>query len=186
MRILPALVLVATIPALLYEKPVISPLSSTTRVVWATEKRVGSPVPTPTPQATIEPSIREHGESQSRTDEIKTQDQEVDALVDFYSEKYTPNKYEKSIMKAKLHFLLSKESKHGLDKNHGDNGKAGGPLQFHEPTYIGYRKIMIKRGLTDYIGSRYDYKDAIETTAWAISDGRESSWGPIMRGEIKI
>lgn len=77
MRILPALVLVATISAFIYEKPVISPLSDTTRVVWATEKRVGSPQPTPTPEASIEPSIREHGESTSRTDAIIQEIQKV-------------------------------------------------------------------------------------------------------------
>lgn len=77
MKILPALIVLASLPILLYEKPVISPLATTTRVVWATQERVGSPQPTPTPQATIEPSIREHGEETSRTDEIIQEIQKV-------------------------------------------------------------------------------------------------------------
>ena len=110
----------------------------------------------------------------------------LDTWVDRYSEEYTDNPYAKSIMKAKLHFLLSKETHHCENKGSGDNGLALGCLQFHASTYKGYRRIMIERGLVDEIGSWDNPEQAIETAAWAISDGRENAWGPIMRGEIKI
>jgi hypothetical protein len=85
-----------------------------------------------------------------------------------------------------LHYLLLREQNYGGSNNCGDSGKACGPLQFHEPTYIGYRKIMIQRRLIDIVGSRFNMDNAIETAAWAINDGREGAWGPIARGEIKI
>ncbi len=110
----------------------------------------------------------------------------IDEMVDFYATRYTKNASQKSWMKTTLHFLLYKESKHGEDKQQGDGGLAGGPLQFHEATYQEYRQIMMKRGLTDHIGSRYDLEDAIETATWAISDGRQNAWGPIARGEINL
>ncbi len=110
----------------------------------------------------------------------------IDQLVDKYATTYTQNESQKSWMKAIVHFLLYKESKHGADKQQGDGGLAGGPLQFHETTYVGFRRIMIDRGLTTYIGSRFDLNDAIETAIWAIADGRENNWGPIVRGEIKL
>jgi hypothetical protein len=36
------------------------------------------------------------------------------------------------------------------------------------------------------MGSRLDMENAIDTAAWAIADGRETAWGPIARGEIKL
>ena len=147
-----------------------------------TPSQVVSPTPVPTPKIPVvipEPIIE-------KAQTIEPVSIEIDILVDKYAEKYTKSLNDKSIMKAKLQFLLSKEAKHGLSKNHGDGGKAGGPLQFHEPTYIGYRKLMMKKGLVDFIGSRYDYDNAIETTAWAIADGRGTAWGPLLRGEIDL
>jgi len=113
-------------------------------------------------------------------------EENLDTWVEQASEKFTDNAVAKSILKAKLHFLLSKESKHGLSKNCGDGGKSCGPLQFWESTWIGYRKLMIKEGVAEEIGDRFNMKQAIFTTAWAIADGRELAWGPIKRGEIKI
>lgn len=110
----------------------------------------------------------------------------VDKLVDTYSKKYGVDTYKQNRTKAMIHFLLLKEQNYGGSDACGDGGKACGPLQFHEPTYIGYRKIMIRRGLVSEIGSRLDMKDAIETTAWAINNGRETAWGPILRGEINL
>lgn len=110
----------------------------------------------------------------------------IDDLVDTYSKKYGKTRYQANAIKVKLHFLLLKEQNYGGSNNCGDSGKACGPLQFHEPTYKAYRKIMIKNGFVTELGSRLDMEDAIETTAWAISDGRETAWGPIARGEIKL
>jgi hypothetical protein len=111
---------------------------------------------------------------------------DIDKFVNLYSDKYGKTRYEKNRIKALLHYLLLREQNYGGSDNCGDSGKACGPLQFHEPTYIGYRKIMIQRGLVKEIGSRLLMANAIETAAWAISDGREQAWGPVARDEIKI
>lgn len=108
----------------------------------------------------------------------------IDQMVEKHSTKYS-DRLGKSHTKALLHCLLNKESHYGEDKGMGDGGLAGGILQFHESTYIGYRKIMIKSGLVKSIGDRFDYENAIETTAWAINDGRGNAWGPILRGECE-
>lgn len=110
----------------------------------------------------------------------------VDEMVDKYADKYGKTQSYKNRTKALLHFLLYREAGYGSNKNCGDSGLACGPLQFHEPTYQGYRKIMIKEGHVDHVGSRLNMEDAIETCAWAVNDGREEAWGPYMRGEIKL
>lgn len=110
----------------------------------------------------------------------------MDTWVDEYSEKFSSSIMSKHQLKATLHYLLLRESRYDDDKGCGDNGKACGPLQFWQDTYIQYRNEMIKLGLTNHIGSRYNQKDAIETTAWALSVGRGKAWGPILREEIKI
>lgn len=109
---------------------------------------------------------------------------ELDRIVDKNAKRFSYGSADRySELKATLHCLLYFESKHTAANGHGDNGKAGGPFQFWEGTYEGFRKIMIKKGLTDHIGSRYDLEDATETTAWALVDGRGLNWGPILRGE---
>lgn len=80
-----------------------------------------------------------------------------------------------------MHCLANQESKHGEDKGHGDGGLAGGPFQFHESTWQNMRTTMRKAGLIHEIGSRYDFKEAARTTAWAIAHGRAYEWGPIAR-----
>lgn len=109
----------------------------------------------------------------------------IDASVDKAAEQFGKGKGGYSDMKKTLHCLLYYETKHGYDKGHGDNGKAGGILQFHEPTWQRMRKKMIKQGLVEDISNRYDEHNAIMTTAWAISEGRGSEWGPILRGECQ-
>lgn len=104
------------------------------------------------------------------------------SLVDESITKYGKGK-DQSHLQSLMHCLLDKESKHGANRSRGDSGKASGILQFHQPTYISFRKIMMKRGLVDYLGSRDNDQDAIETTVWALVDGRGSNWGPILRGE---
>lgn len=110
----------------------------------------------------------------------------IDSMVDMYANKYGKTKWTKLRTKTILHYLLLREAAYGNTKTCGDSGKACGPLQFWEATYISYRNIMISRGLTTVIGSRWDMEQAIETAAWAINDGRERAWGPIARGEIKL
>lgn len=80
-----------------------------------------------------------------------------------------------------MHCLAHREAGHGASNGHGDGGKAGGPFQFWEDTWTGYRKLMIKEGKATEIGSRYDFKEAARTTAWAMSTGRAKAWGPILR-----
>jgi hypothetical protein len=111
--------------------------------------------------------------------------QTIDEKVDFYANKFGKTAWTKLRTKTLLHYFLLRESAYGNTKVCGDNGLACGPLQFHEATYQGFRKIMIKRGLTTEVGSRLDMDNAIETAAWAINDGRENDWGPYARGEIK-
>jgi hypothetical protein len=110
----------------------------------------------------------------------------VDDYVNKYADKFGKTTISRQQIKVKLHFLLYKESKYGVDTGCGDSGKACGPLQFHEATWYSYRQIMLDRGLIEEIGDRYNMEQAIETTAWAISDGRELAWGPIKRGEIDL
>lgn len=108
----------------------------------------------------------------------------VDELVDIYSFRYGKTRYERNRIKALLHFLLLKEQNYGGSDSCGDHGLACGPLQYHQATYESFRKIMMKKGFVKTMGSRLNMKDAIETTAWAISDGREGNWGPVARKEI--
>jgi hypothetical protein len=110
----------------------------------------------------------------------------VDEMVDKYSAKYGKTVWLKNRTKVMLHFLLLREQNYGGSNNCGDSGKACGPLQYHQPTYIGYRTIMMNKKLVDHMGTRLDMEDAIETTAWAINDKRETAWGPIARNEIKL
>jgi len=111
---------------------------------------------------------------------------EIDCWIDKYANKFGKTTDEKQQIKVKLHFLAYRESRYGLSEGCGDSGKACGFTQFHEPTWQGYRKIMLKDNLITEIGSRLNVEQAIETTAWAISDGRETAWGPIKRSEIKL
>lgn len=84
-----------------------------------------------------------------------------------------------------MHCLAHREAGHGRSGKatdaHGDNGLAGGPFQFHEATWERMRSQMIKQGVATETGSRYDFKEAARTTAWAIANGRAKEWGPILR-----
>jgi hypothetical protein len=112
--------------------------------------------------------------------EVIKEAENVDTWVGKYVDQYFKD-HRKSEVRMIMHCLLHRESGHGASKGHGDGGKAGGPLQFHQPTWNGYRKIMFDRGLITEIGSRYDAEQAIHTTVWAIADGRARAWGPIYR-----
>jgi len=120
----------------------------------------------------------------SPTPIIKTPEiEDVDILTGQAIDEFYKGPGDRSYMRQLMHCLLFKETKHDYSKDHGDGGLAGGPLQFHQPTWEGYRKIMIEEGYAKEIGSRYDLKEAIRTTVWAIRDGRGNAWGPILRGE---
>lgn len=114
-------------------------------------------------------------------DDFKKTDTFVgDAVDEFFT-----NPSQRSEVRMIMHCLLNRESKHNVSKGKGDGGLAEGPLQYHEGTWIGYRKIMIKRDLATEIGSQFDLKESIRTTVWAISDGRATAWGPILRYQNK-
>lgn len=117
---------------------------------------------------------KETPDSQSETKEVD----QVSQWVSQYADKFTNTPTQESKMKYQLHCLLYFESKHTAAKGCGDNSKACGALQYHEPTWYGFREIMFKRGLIKTIGDRMNVEQAIETTSWAISDGRIMSWGP--------
>lgn len=128
----------------------------------------------------------EHGPIEEHTRELplqeypeveKTNDQHVGDAVDYFFE----SAQQRSEARMIMHCLLHIESSHGANKGHGDNGMAGGILQFWEETWAGYRKIMINEGYTEAISSRYNEKDAIYTTVWALKTNRGKAWGPIYR-----
>jgi hypothetical protein len=116
-----------------------------------------------------------------KTEVVETPPANADYWVGKYVDQYFELPGQQSEMRMIMHCLLNREAKHGYDQGHGDGGKAGGPLQFHNPTWIAYRKIMMEEGLVDELGSRYDMEQAIHTTVWAIHGGRAKAWGPILR-----
>ena len=109
-------------------------------------------------------------------DTADTIDEMVGEAVDHY---FTGTRA--SEVRMIMHCLLHRESGHAGSNRCGDSGLACGPLQFHNPTWKAYRKIMIDRGEATEIGDRHDLRMAIWTTVWAISDGRATAWGPISR-----
>lgn len=113
------------------------------------------------------------------------QAQNLDTWVDKYAEKYATPKLTKSKLKYQLHCLLYYESGHYATNKCGDSGLACGAMQYHQATWAGFRNIMLKRELITEIGDRFNLEQAIETTAWAIADGREYNWGPILRGKCQ-
>lgn len=110
----------------------------------------------------------------------------IDEMIDIQCNKYEKTDGRINRCKAMMHFLAYREAGYGSNKSCGDGGLACGIMQFHEATYKSYRKIMIKLGHVSHEGSRWNEYDAIETTAWSISTGREKAWGPILRGEISL
>lgn len=110
---------------------------------------------------------------------LDTRDTNISSIIEDAVDEFLPNHRSESLMI--MHCLAHRESGHGVSKAHGDGGLAGGPYQFHEATWQRMRKQMIKQGYAEEIGSRYDLKEAIRTTAWAIREGRALEWGPILR-----
>jgi hypothetical protein len=110
----------------------------------------------------------------------------VDDMVVASAEKYGKSDEDINRLRVTLHFHLFKESRYGAVKRCGDSGRACGPLQFWAETFTAYRRVMIAQGHAREIGSRLDLETAIDTTAWALANGRQLAWGPLKRGEIKL
>jgi len=117
----------------------------------------------------------------------------IDLLVGKYVDKYAKGVDQKSLLRATMHCLLYKESKHNQVDARGDSGMASGPLQFWDETWSRMRKQMKREGIIENIGIQTDLEDAIETTVWALVSTPEKTlrdrvtyaneWGPIKRGE---
>lgn len=115
--------------------------------------------------------------------EVEVPQENIDTWVAKYVDKYFTGT-QKSEMKMIMHCLLHRESghqPHDANGPHGDSGKAGGILQYHQPTWERMRGQMLKAGLIEEIGSRYNPEQAIHTTVWAIKNGRAKEWGPALR-----
>jgi hypothetical protein len=106
---------------------------------------------------------------------------DVDVFVGEAVDEFFKDAGRQSEVRMILHCLLNRETKHDVSKGHGDGGRAGGGLQFHQPAWEGYRKLMIQEGLATEVSTRYDLKEAIRTTVWAIKNNRAKAWGPILR-----
>src|ERR1035437_9841933 len=107
-----------------------------------------------------------------------------DQYIFTYATKYANPGIGKSVsfLRYQLACLAFKENGFHSNDKCGDGGLACGEYQYHPATYTGFRKIMMSEGLTDHIGSRLNDEDATETTAWAITHGHESDWGPLNLG----
>ena len=121
------------------------------------------------------------------TVEVDYIDENIDGWIRYYSARFANSKKPESYLKYQLHCLANKESGHRHDnhKKCGDGGKSCVLFQYREATWNGFRKIMMKQGLVSEIGSLWDDKKQVETTAWALADGRDMNWGPITRGDCK-
>ena len=110
---------------------------------------------------------------------VYEREENLDTWIDGAVRKYLNSHYSEA--KMIMHCLAHRESGHGQSNAMGDGGLAGGAFQFHEETWQRMRKQMLKAGLIDEIGDRFDVKQATYTTAWAIANGRSSEWGPLKR-----
>jgi len=103
----------------------------------------------------------------------------LDVLIGEAADRFANNKKSASDLRYQLHCLANKESKHGVFKTCGDSGKSCGLYQYREATWLGFRKIMLAKGLISELSTRWNDRDAILTTAWALADGKQMNWGPI-------
>lgn len=115
---------------------------------------------------------------------VDTPDENIDAWIREAAAKYQNTSFPESYLKYQLHCLANKESGHRYDQHTrcGDNGKSCGLYQYRKATWTGFRTLMIGQGLATEIGSLWDDKLQVETTAWALSEGRHQNWGPWLRG----
>lgn len=134
--------------------------------------------------ASQSPSLVVEAKESIEQPRVETERQRIDRLILESSQLYFSKENEKQA-ELTLHCLIDKESKYNTNKGHGDGGLAGGPMQFHEDTYQRMRKHMMKNGYVNWKGTRYNLQDSIMTTAYALSEGWGTEWGPILRGECK-
>lgn len=120
-------------------------------------------------------------ESSNTPKTTPTKTKSYDEYVGEFTDQLFNDKGRQSEVRMIMHCLLYRESKHGLSKGLGDNGMAAGPLQYWEDTWTRMRKAMIKDGIVSEIGTRFDLKEAIRTTIYAIKQGWGKEWGPILR-----
>src|SRR3990167_6535501 len=78
----------------------------------------------------------------------------IDKYVDEAARKFGQGKDGYSKLKSTLHCLLYYETKHGYAMGKGDNGLAEGLFQYHNATWIAFRKQMIKLGLAKEVYTR--------------------------------
>lgn len=136
------------------------------RAIEPTEISTHSPVNEESREATV----TEDGAGQTLTPIDYTESDLIEQAVD----EFLSNHKSESLMI--MHCLAHREARHGESTGHGDNGLAGGPFQFHQATWDRMRTQM-----GEEMSSRYDFKEAARTTAWAIANGRAREWGPINR-----
>jgi len=136
-------------------------------------------------QPIISPIAEAREPAPKPTEVPKKKEVDYSDLVEKYAQKYAKDEYQRYKLIYQLHCLLWHESNHYLNKGYGDDGKAGGPLQYWQGTWVSFRKQMIKLGLITEIGDRENPEQAIETTAFALSRGYGDNWGPIKRGECR-
>ncbi len=118
------------------------------------ETIVNTPTPTPVPQIEM-----------------------MDIWIGKYVDMFAKTDAEKSKWRYYMHCIANHESSHHYNKKDGDDGLAHGLMQFHHATYVEYRTRLMDRGLVSNMGSEYDDEDAIETMAFAISQGAIGDWG---------
>lgn len=113
---------------------------------------------------------------------IIVEQENIDTWIGKYSDYYANTKKPASYLRYQLHCLANKESGHRYNdhKKCGDNGKSCGLYQYRQPTWEMFRKEMIKKGLVSEIGSLWNNEQATETTAYALSQGYDNHWGPIV------
>ena len=109
-------------------------------------------------------------------------DENIDSWIAKYSKEYATTEKPESYLKYQLHCLANKESGHRYSDHTkcGDNGKSCGLYQWREESW----KIMRKK-MGASIGSLWNNKEAIETTAYALTHGYDNWWGPLMRGSCR-
>jgi len=150
-------------------------------------RRIYVSIPTPivSPAVHIVEAREEPRPAPRVSESPKKEEVSYSELIEKYARKFSKNKTEEYRLTYLLHCLLKHESYYYLNQNCGDNGKACGPLQFHQETWNRFREQMLKEGLITEIGNRENPEQAIETTAWALTHGKENEWGPIRRRECR-
>jgi hypothetical protein len=106
----------------------------------------------------------------------------IDTWIGKYADKYANDKKNTSYLRYQLHCLANKESGHRYNDHRkcGDGGLSCGLMQFREGTWKSFRSKMMKLGLVSEIGSLWNNEQVVETTAWALANGYENHWGPIV------